>query len=85
MSTPMLSPDVLDEIEKVDLAIVELVARRCGLASGLPVDRWSRSTFPASFRVDDVVRLYCEGLGAPGELVARAVLNVSRAAQPAHI
>lgn len=84
MTTSLLSADVLAEIEQVDRAIVELLQRRRELAGELPTDRVLGSTFPTAFRVDEVVQLYRECLGAPGELVARAVLNSSRAAQSGH-
>lgn len=85
MATLLLSADVLGEIEQVDREIVDLLKRRRALASGLPADRAPHSTYPAAFQVEDVVRVYSEGLGGPGELVARAVLNSSRAAQSGHV
>lgn len=84
MAMQLLAGDVLREIEQVDREIVGLLARRRALAGELPADRSPGSTFPVAFRVADVVRLYSDGLGAPGELVARAVLNTSRAAQSGH-
>jgi hypothetical protein len=74
-------PVTAAEIEQLDLEIIALLRRRCELAGDLPTERGQPSMFPISFRVDDTVGLYEDALGPPGELVARAVLNVSRAAQ----
>lgn len=66
------------EIKDIDVAIVALLERRRALTADLPHEGLGHSLFPPSFEVAAVVELYCRGLGAPGELVARAILNVSR-------
>jgi hypothetical protein len=75
----------VQEIRDVDRQILALLETRCTLARGRG-EAVSGTTapvpapfYPAAFDVDEVLDTYRVRLGGPGELVARAVLNLCRA------
>ena len=71
-------------IDRLDTETALLIQRRSRLAASLPQGgAGAGSAFPSSFRVREVVELYVEAFGSPGELVARAVLNAGLADLPA--
>lgn len=73
--------DSTRSIAEVDREIIQLMETRCVLTRGLPTEPSSAiASFPASFTVEQVLSQYSGQLGGPGELLARAVLNVCRAA-----
>lgn len=74
-------PGGVQEIQEVDRQILALLETRRTLTSGLHDQAGAPTPFyPESFDVDVVLNTYRGRLGGPGELVARAVLNLCRAA-----
>ena len=73
--------DCRSSIREVDREIIRLLEARCRLVRDLPDEPAPNPVgYPAAFAVDQVVCDYSGHLGGPGELLARAVLNVCRSA-----
>ena len=70
------------ELDRLDRAIIELLAERTRVGRQVPPHVGDRLRTPEiRSRVDHVVALYTDALGPGGELVARAVLALGRGAQ----
>lgn len=68
-------------LDQIDQHIIRLLRQRCAAALTLPdYDGRDGPVYPKSFRADEVRAEYRHALGAPGDLIALAILNLSRAA-----